>query len=252
MYNKMILLNFFCLFALFTSCSSSAVVDKDELPEPTDRVISFSGFEWVVRTSGSSPQGPGPNLFSDSKDNVWVDDQGRLHLKIVQKGGQWYCAGITLRHSLSYGKYIFYVSSDVSKLDQNVVGGLFTYMNDEEEIDIEFSRWSDPDNMDSQFAVQPSHKPDNKVRYNLNLDSEKSVHAFNWQSDYIDFISLRGHDLDAGESNTIHQWKYTGSDIPPDNDERLKINLWLFRGQPPSDGKEHEMIIEKVEYVTES
>lgn len=249
MSNRFILLSLLGLFIFTISCSSSSILEEDELPEPTDRVISFSGFEWIVRTSGTAEQGPGPNLFSDSKENVWVDDQGRLHLKIVEKGGLWYCAGITQRHSLSHGKYIFYVSSDVSKLDQNVVGGLFTYMNDEEEIDIEFSKWSDPDNMDSQFAVQPSHKPANKVRYDLNLNGGPSVHAFDWQKDHIDFISMRGHDLEADESNIIHQWNYTGGDIPPDSEERLKINLWLFRGQPPSDGQEHEMIIEKVEYI---
>jgi len=246
---KSLLLSVFCLFILLVSCSSSSIKDEGELPKPSERVISFSGFEWIVRTSESAKQGPGPNLFSDSEDNVWVDDQGRLHLKIIQKGGLWYCSGITLKHSLGHGKYVFYVASDVSKLDQNVVGGLFTYMNDEEEIDIEFSKWSKPDNMDSQFAVQPSDRANNKVRYNLNLTGNQSTHAFDWQAQHIDFISLQGHGLTVTDNNLIHQWKYTGNDIPPDTQERLKINLWLFRGQSPSDGKEQEMIIEKVEYI---
>ncbi|MHC8950023.1 glycoside hydrolase family 16 protein [Sphingobacterium hungaricum] len=237
------------LAIVLSSCSSSSAIEDEELPKPTDRIISFSGFQWVVRTSGTAKLGPGPNLFSDSEDNVWVDDQGRLHLKIVQKGGYWYCSGITLRNSLSYGKYIFYVASDVSKLDQHAVGGLFTYMNDNEEIDIEFSKWSNPDNMDSQFAVQPSERAGNKVRYDLNLLTDKSTHAFNWQPDYIDFFSVQGHSATPNVSNLIQEWKYTGTNIPPDTDERLKINLWLFRGQSPSDGKEQEMIIEKVEYI---
>jgi len=231
------------------SCSSSTQLGKDDLPKPSERVISFSGYEWIVRTSEGAKQGPGPNLFSDSKDNVWVDGQGRLHLKIVEKGGLWYCSGIILKHSLGYGKYVFHVSSDVSKFDQNVVGGLFTHMNDQEEIDIEFSKWSNPENMNSQFAVQPSDRADNKVRYNLNLETNQSTHAFDWQANYIDFISLQGHGLTVNADNLIHQWKYTGDDIPPDTQERLKINLWLFRGKAPSDGKEHEMIIDKVTYI---
>lgn len=250
MYNKFASLYLVSLLFLLAACSSSDALEMEEPTEPTDRVISFSGFEWIVRSSGTAEQGPGPNLFSDAEENVWVDAQGRLHLKIVEKGGLWYCSGITLRHSQSYGQYIFYVASDVSQLDQHVVGGLFTYMNDEEEIDIEFSRWSDPDNKNSQFAVQPSHQAENKVRYDLNLTGTQSVHAFNWQPEFIDFISLQGHDLEADGSKVIHQWKYTGDDIPPDSEERLKINLWLFRGQAPSDGQEQEMIIEKVEYVT--
>src|SRR5690606_38080949 len=155
-----------------------------------------------------------------------------LFRSIVQKGGLWYCSGITLRNSLGYGKYVFYVSSDVSQLDQNVVGGLFTYLNDEEEIDIEFSKWSKPDNEDSQFAVQPSDRSGNKVRYDLNLATDLSTHAFNWQSDRIEFFSRQGHGLEIDDDNRIHEWTYDGNDIPPRRGtERLRMNLCLFRGQ---------------------
>lgn len=231
------------------SCSKSAVNEAGQDTISTDRTISFSGLEWIVRSSGTTQQGPGPNLFADANENVWVDEQGRLHLKIVQKGGFWYCAGVILRRSMGYGKYVFYISSDVSKLDQNVVAGLFTYKNDHEEIDIEFSRWSVADNEDSQFAVQPSDRTGNKVRYDLNLLGTQSTHAFNWQPDRIDFISLQGHGLIAKPENLIHEWSYTGGDIPPENEERLRMNLWLFRGKAPSDGKEQEIIIEKVEFI---
>lgn len=232
-----------------SSCSSSVEPDETSLP-PTERTIKFSGYDWVVRTSNNKHVGPGPNYFSDSEDNVWVDDEGRLHLKIVEKGGLWYCSGLILKKSLGHGKYIFYVGSDVSKLDQNVVGGLFTYHNDNEEIDIEFSKWSDPDNEDSQFAVQPSHLSGNKVRYNLNLLTDKSTHSFNWQSDKIEFYSLQGHGLETHDHNRIHEWTYRGSHNPPAKSlERLRINLWLFRGQIPSDAKEHEMIIDKFEFI---
>ena len=231
------------------SCSKSAVNETGQDTINTDRTLSFSGMDWIVRTSGTAKQGPGPNLFSDAPENVWVDEQGRLHLKIVQKGGFWYCAGVILRRSMGYGQYVFYISSDVSKLDQNVVAGLFTYKNDHEEIDIEFSRWSVADNKDSQFAVQPSDRAGNKVRYDLNLLGTQSTHAFNWQPDRIDFISLQGHGLSPKPGNLIQEWTYTGDDIPPKNEERLRMNLWLFRGAAPSDQKEQEIIIEKVEFI---
>ena len=102
-------------FAITTfSCSGSDDEEEIELPiESTTRIIEFSGYEWVVRTSDENQVGPGPNLFSDSEQNVWVDQQGRLHLKIVQKAGKWYCSGITLREDFGHNKYIFYVSSRV-------------------------------------------------------------------------------------------------------------------------------------------
>ncbi|NGM62488.1 glycoside hydrolase family 16 protein [Sphingobacterium sp. SGG-5] len=243
---------FFSVAILFSSCSSSGETD---IPPPisTDRIIEFSGYEWIVRTSNDNKVGPGPNYFSDSEDNVWVDDDGRLHLKIVRIGGTWYCSGVILKKPLGYGKYVFYVGNDVSKLDQNIVAGLFTYFNDEEEIDIEFSRWSDPDNEDSQFAVQPSHLVGNKVRYNLDLLTEYSTHAFNWQSDRIEFVSLQGHGLAVNGDNLIHEWTYRGDNIPPNRTaERLRMNLWLFRGQVPSDSKTYEMIIDKFEFIKEN
>ena len=236
-----------CLLFAAQSCSSQEEEVGQEEKEPTTRIINFSGFEWVVRTSGDQFVGPGPNLFSDSKENVWVDDQGRLHLKIVEKGGNWFCSGITLRKNYGHNKYVFYVSSRVDQLDPNVVAGLFTYKNDEEEIDIEFSRWSDPDNEDSQFAVQPSYLTGNKVRYDLDLNGPLSTHWFNWQESFIEFGSYRGHTLEPEEEDIIHEWRYSGDNIPPDVDERLKINLWLFRGTAPSNLQEAEMVIDRVE-----
>lgn len=231
------------------SCSKGATNEPDPDTNPIDRIISFSGFDWIVRTTGEAKQGPGPNLFSDAQENVWVDEQGRLHLKIVQKGGLWYCSGVILRRSMGYGKYVFYISSDLSKLDKQVVAGLFTYKNDNEEIDIEFSRWGVADNQDSQFAVQPSEKAGNKERYDLQLLGVQSTHAFNWQPNKIEFISLQGHGLTSGVENIIHEWAYIGGDIPPENEERLRMNLWLFRGVAPSDLKDQEIIIEKVEFI---
>lgn len=238
----------FSITVLFWSCST---IEPDEPPlVQTDRIIKFSGYDWIVRTSNDNRVGPGPNYFSDSEENVWVDEDGRLHLKVVQRGGVWYCSGVVLRQSLGYGKYVFYLSSDVGKLDQNVVGGLFTYLNDDEEIDIEFSRWADPDNQDSQFAVQPADLAGNKERYDLNLLTDLSTHSFNWQPDRIEFFSRQGHGLTVNDDNRIHEWTYMGDNIPPHRTtERLRINLWLFRGQVPSDAKEQEMIVEKVEFI---
>jgi hypothetical protein len=75
-------------------------------------------------------------------DNVWVDSRGRLHLKITKNNGRWECAGVILRGAKSYGQYTFRISTDADKLDENIVAVLFLYRNDENEVDIEFSRSS--------------------------------------------------------------------------------------------------------------
>lgn len=230
---------------LFTNCDKRSTPEENQIITPSERIIKFSGYDWIVRKTKSAKEGPGPNLFSDSEDNVWVDNQGKLHLKITQKGGQWYCSGITLRNSLSYGKYTFFINSDVSKLDDNVVAGLFTYLTDTEEIDIEFSKWSVSDNMNTQFAVQPSGKNGNKVRFDIPSDLGPTTHSFNWQKNKISFESLSQN---SAVSNVLHKWDYMGGDIPSDKEERLKINLWLFRGQMPKTLQEQEIVIDSLKF----
>src|SRR5438034_3134844 len=92
------------------------------------RTISFSGYTWSVKTS-VGPVGPGPNYFSDSTNNVSVDAQGRLHLRITHTGGNWYCAEIVCQRTLGYGNYVFHVDGTPATLDANVVLGLFTWSN---------------------------------------------------------------------------------------------------------------------------
>ena len=231
---------------VFISCASSQ--ENDELPiVNSTRIINFSGYEWVVRTTDEGKQGPGPNYFSDSEENVWVDDDGRLHLRVVERNGKWYCSGVILRQSYGFKKYVFYVSSRVDNLDENIVGGLFTHITDNEEIDIEFSRWSDPENQNSQFAVQPSFKAGNKERFDLDLDDNLSTHFFDWKAESIEFASYTGHTLTPEADAIVNTWMYTGENVPPHTDERVKINLWLFRGASPANGTGGEMIIDRVE-----
>src|SRR5512135_1367048 len=122
------------------------------------RTISFSGTSWSVKTS-SGRVGPGPNYFSDSTSNVWVDAQGRLHLKILKVKNRWTCAEVVSQASFGYGTYRFTLDSPVDALDPSAVLGLFTWNDDpaynHREIDIEMSRWGAAANQNAQYVVQP-------------------------------------------------------------------------------------------------
>lgn len=231
---------------LLINCGGSTT-EIDESVTPKERVIQFSGMEWIVRATEEGREGPGPNLFSASDKNVWIDAQGRLHLKIRQEGGYWYCSGVTLKKSLGYGQYVFYVGSDITELDKNVVAGLFTYLDDDHEIDIEFSKWSTDDNQNAQFVSQPSTVKGNKERFDIAPKLGQTVHSFDWQEEQIFFRSryINNNGLD----NVIHEWKYVGKDIPKEKTEKLKLNLWLFKGQMPSDLKDQEIVIDSVRFV---
>ncbi len=212
------------------------------------KTIQWSDMTWTIK-SGSG-LGPGPNNWSDSADSVWVDVDGNLHLKIREHEGSWYCAEIIAQESLGYGDYEFRVSSDTESFDRNVVAGFFTYLNDNEEIDIELTQFGDPTNNNAHFTTQPYFNPGNSVGFDLGLTDNLSTHSFDWNADRIEFESRRGHHLTpAPPTSIINQWTYTGPDIPPQSLEKVRINFWLFQGRPPTDGLEYELIVDSFQFT---
>jgi hypothetical protein len=121
---------------------------------------------WEVKTGYG---GPGPNNWSDLPQNVWLDAQGRLHLKNTQVGGKWYCAEVVSEQSFGYQDYSFHLATRYDQLDTHVTAGLFTYLDDADELDVELSRWGDPAAADSQFVVQPYQLPHHLHRFNSGL-----------------------------------------------------------------------------------
>src|SRR5438067_10871709 len=89
------------------------------------RTISFSGYSWAVKSSHGKV-GPGPNSFSSSSQNVWVDGQGRVHLAITRSRNRWYCAEVLATRSFGYGTYTFTLDSPVDALHPNVTLGPVT------------------------------------------------------------------------------------------------------------------------------
>jgi hypothetical protein len=216
------------------------------------RTIEFSELTWDIRPGSESPQGPGNNYWSNSTENIWVDEEGQLHLNITYKNGKWYCPEIISQESFGYGKYYFFVSSRVDELDKNVVGGLFTYLDDNNEIDIEFSKWGQSTADNSQYVVQPYYHAGNTHRFNTQLNGDYSTHCIDWHQNHINFFSLHGHYCTPPDSGyIIDEWEYTGGDIPTTSKEKVHLNLWLMNGNPPSDGQSAEMIVKEFKFEPE-
>jgi hypothetical protein len=205
--------------------------------------IQFSGITWNVR-NGSG--GPGPNLWSDSPNSVWVDADGQLHLKIRKAGSLYYCSEVYTQQSFGHGEYRFYVAGNMENYDPEIVVGLFTYETDTREIDIEFSRWGNPANMAGWYTVQPV-VAGNQQNFAMNQASDSTTHKFTWGSSNIFFQSYQEHSatLPTAE-NLIKEWNYTGNYIPPVGNERLHINFWLFGGHSPVNQQEAELVITSV------
>ena len=90
------------------------------------RRLSFAGSDWWVKRY-HDPVDPGPNLFSDGNDNVWVDPNGHLHLAITEQDGKWTCSEVIAEASFGYGTYVFTVQANLNLLDENAVLALFTW-----------------------------------------------------------------------------------------------------------------------------
>jgi len=204
------------------------------------KTVSFAGYSWSVK-SAADLLGPGPNLFSDSAQNVWVDTAGQLHLRITYRDGRWQCAEVILDRSLGYGTYSFRIASSLDGLDPNITLGLFTWddnaASNHREIDVEFARWGnalDPTN--AQFVVQPADHAGNLMRFAQPL-SAPSVHSFTWAAKSVTFAST-----DA-TGQAIAGWRYGGGDVPRAGKERTHLNLWLNKGAPPVNGAEQEVVV---------
>jgi hypothetical protein len=226
------------------------------------RTIQFAGRTWAVKAS-PSPVGPGGNLFTDDPNDVFVDAQGRLHLKVVRRGGQWYSSEVVLLEELGYGTYWFTSESEVDTLDPNLTFGAFTwdpFCDDvtipewpNREIDFEDGRWGnagDPTN--AQVVVQPYWIGGNLIRYRTPLlaPSLSLTRFFTWRPDRIDFGCATGIESPGSfaSSNILHQSTYThdpaaGRRVPPAGREQFRFNLWINQGGAPGNQQTAEVII---------
>jgi hypothetical protein len=210
---------------------------------PGGRTIEFGGRSWRVK--GPGYYGPGPNLFSDGVESVWVDGDEQLHLTVRYIGGNWYSTEIAVEQALGYGDYIFTTQGSLDRLDPNVVFGLFIWQygpcydpaylwwNPYDEIDIEFSRWGSPTSEIGQFVAQPYDYPGNLDRFDATFGvDEITSHAFRWLPDRVEFRSWRGGPADETPTNLIHAWTYTGPHIPRPEQPRVHLNLWRLDAPP--------------------
>jgi hypothetical protein len=216
------------------------------------RILHWSGYDWIVKDA-SSPIGPGPNRFSDSPRSVWVDDTGRLHLRIRKRDGHWVCSELWTTSALGYGSYVFELDTAASSIDRNAVLGLFTWDDASEEhhreIDVELSRWGVRQGPNAKFTVQPYQVASNGRSFTIPGSRNDTTEAFDWEPGSVSFWSVWGHRTPPVDSGVIRHWRSTSSDVPTPGDERTHINLWLFGGRPPSDRRSVSVVVDRFAFT---
>jgi hypothetical protein len=214
------------------------------------KALYFSGFEWTVRETGKGA--PGNNFWHE--DNVWVDENGFLHLVMRQRDGVWTCAEIKTKERFQFGKFTFEIIGRIDRLDKNVVLGLFNYPQEfgrdgSDEVDIEFAKWGKDGNNNGNYTVWANQKGVAERTHNFPfaLTNDNSTHTYTRTPQNVSFQSFYGHNT----KDLIYEWNFA-----PANPEKhispvpmpLYLNLWLFRGNPPSDGERVEIIVRRIEF----
>ena len=172
---------------------------------------------------------------------MWVADEMQ-HQRLAQNGrvaGS--CAESLGPTSYGYGTYTFSLASRVDAFDPNVVLGLFTWSDKtpyaHREIDLEFARWgSTVDPTNAQYVVQPYDQPGHLRRF-IQPSAVTSMHRFFWHPGQIAWESYDTNGV------LIDSYTYTGPDVPRPGDERVHLNLWLFKGAAPTNAQPVEVVV---------
>lgn len=267
--------------ALFIGCHQS------DPPKPSVNTVSFgrvgdsirfAGLDWTVKIHETGQWGPGPNYFSGSEQDITIDSNGYLHMKIVQRNGKWFSTEVVSDKAMGYGTYTFTLDGNLEDIPENIVLGLFTWDNNtfysdaNSEVDIEISKWGDKtDERTLQYGVQPINfgtlYPERMHRPEYPLGKLKGVttHGFNWTDTAITWASYSGDTYGQGE--LLGEWKFDTSfpgrvkeeggnkSVPvvipaPGSETNARINLWIatWYDPAPADGKEQEIIIRDFSY----
>lgn len=207
------------------------------------RIISAFGRDWTVRSS-ARPTAPGGNIFSDATEHVRVDESGAVHMTLGE-----FATEIRSRRPLGYGTYEVRLAARLDRLDPQAVFGFFTFElpsshRYNREIDIEFSRWGNPETPDAAYTVHPDTEPRNQFRFDIAQEGEATTHRFVWAPGEVTFQSWHGHGAYPPPPELeIARFTVTSEAVPEPGGARVYFNYWRFRGEPLQTGSTPVVII---------
>ncbi len=247
-----------------SACRSGAVLQEGQAQ------ISFAERQWAVK-GGDFKRGPGNNFFGQSKQSIYRDWRGHLHLRLHQARDRVYCVEINSLDTLGYGRYQFTLESDFQQFESNMVLGLFTWDHSSfetqanSEVDIEFSKWGFPLAASLlHYSVHPValERLHQERSYSSHLSpsalSGISTHIIEWRDTSVSFASYRG--AKPIKENLVDRFHYSFKNplrqksvggkrssaitVPkPGLGVQAHVNFWLLGPQKELDGDSPEVII---------
>lgn len=207
------------------------------------KTIHFSGYEWEIRQLASNAGG---KLNPYDPDNARVDQNGMLHLKLVHRDDQWFCADVGLTESLGQGVYTFLVR-DLSELDPAAVLRIYTWEHFKRfnsQLATEVSRWGNPNTKNTQFVVFPHYEPNNL--YGFETPPGQVAFSLNWRPGKVHFDANRRDGRKSSVSIASHTFD---SGVPPPEGARVHISLYVYGNSHIPIRNPAEIIIERFQYV---
>jgi hypothetical protein len=212
---------------------------------PARRTLAFSGYEWEVRQQPTDRHG----LNDYDARNVWVDQEGHLHLLLTQRDGRWTSAEVWVTRNLGYGTYSIDLR-DTSQLDQAAALSMFTFDplsadQNFRELTVDVSRWGDPGSMNGQYVVAPESVAANVFRFAV--PAGRITHSFRWEPGQVSFRTVRLGATTRGD-NLVAERLFTVG-VPPAGAENPHIVLLYDRGSPKPPSKDVEVVVEKFAFL---
>ncbi|XP_055353258.1 uncharacterized protein LOC129599143 [Paramacrobiotus metropolitanus] len=210
------------------------------MPE-TPKVISFSGFQWTVN----------PTSSKWNSDNAFVDEHGKLHLRLSKEDDGWQGALLTSVSKFGFGRYQFHVDARLDKLDPNVTFAMYSQPeHSPDSVAIKFAKWGYGDaeqvsyGMSNRFVNEPFLRTATSVGHRFKLNGPNTTHSFYRKRNSVLFRSQHGHENNNNRYE-IFNWN---CELPKEIDQQdeyapVTLGLSLYDGRPPTDGQEVEIVI---------
>lgn len=112
-------------------------------------------------------------------------------------------------------------------------------------MDIEISRWGEPNDKNAQYVIQPYVVPANTIRFAAPAGTLS--YWIDWQPGQVAFKTLRGTASNA-DNNVVAEHVFT-SGVPSLGNERIHLNLYVFDNTRNPMRQATEVIVEKFEFL---
>ncbi len=210
-----------------------------------NKTIYWKGLKWIAKGYIGAPGG---NRYAP--DNVFVDANNQLHLKIQKDAKGWTCATLQTATKLKYGTYQAVVQGRLDQLDKNVVFGMFNYGGVDyiNEIDVEVAYWGDPSYGPIGYTSYPPNldmDPFNKA-FPMKQTSNLTTHKISWMPGTVGFMSQQGEKTNSDSSEVIATCK---TSISPNVSMPFYFDLWLMEHIAPSNKLPAEVIIKDFSFT---